>query len=56
MRGTILLGEGKASIDNCSIHFISEVLRIETFSLLSDRTAGDVLRNVFKSKYAKLAL
>lgn len=50
IKGTIFLGEEKASVENCIIHFVNEILRIESPSLLAERGADEFPIDVFKSK------
>lgn len=53
VKGTIHLGEDKASIENCLIHFIDEIFRIEKSSLLAERTTDEFPTNIVKSKSNK---
>lgn len=50
VKGTVFLGDQKASVENCTIHFVDEIFKIKTPSLLSERSADDFPSNTFKSK------
>lgn len=56
VKGTIFFGEDKASIENCSIHFTDEIMRIETSSLLTDRNTDEFPTDIFKRKFFKISL